>query len=379
VDDGAAPKFTDIRARTAHDLLTIISKFSDDIKRYTPGICIWRGVGNAAHTLMPLALREQAIETLEGVARIDADGVDFLSRDIPQQLQPQFQRMYREWCALQLFVRAANTQALPLPLADDIVALMQVPSDEAFVTFMLGKSLFDEIHNWPPKELWSALALAQHYGMPTRMLDWTVDPLIAAYFAARSAVKRICKATSLSHVNDEHMVVWFANGLALRRTSLFTSYPSNVALVTPHAADPRCVIHIITPPYAGNPNLAAQKGTFTLATGPALVTAPTERLAHDDVFQHIIARIGDVETRRLVLNVPASSRVIFTRFLLSLREAPGLLKILARRGYDANRLFPGYGGSVLAIEEEIATLKATEVLREYLDTNEQEPKSNTAV
>jgi FRG domain len=183
-------------------------------------------------------------------------------------------------------------------------------------------------------ELLSVLGLAQHHGLPTRLLDWSYDISAATYFACVDAAREWVELKALADVGEltDEQQERYEHGL-------IEVWALNLYLTTPDPDEgdvASAPFIVVTAPGANIVNLRAQSGLFTL-DNPMLF---------DWDAAEVDAIPMDERLPREGQTAPA-----MRRFQLPLSHSPQLLTLLARERITGARFFPGYDGVVKALRE----------------------------
>lgn len=170
---------------------------------------------------------------------------------------------------------------------------------------------------------WECLVIAQHYGAPTRLLDWSYSPLVAAHFATRNRqgpASRVIWRLDWQKLHGafdlpplalliEDLQGLFGGGDAFTPWRMFQGEISTFAcMIEPPSLDPR---------------VSAQGAVFTLCSEPR------------KSFDSFLEELGLAEA--------------LTRFVIPADALGAFRDQLDMAGIDDRRLFPGLDGVAAAL------------------------------
>jgi FRG domain-containing protein len=175
----------------------------------------------------------------------------------------------------------------------------------------------------PPQSDWEWLFIMQHYGLPTRLLDWTESALVALYFAVRDNDETRDAAVWVTNP-------WWINRQVFGKWDLFAAddpkaEPWRVGLAKrKRARKPAAVVPVYT-----SIRINAQRGVFTIhGSDPEGLTRLAAAQGPDTCLRQLVLPKGAVATVRQELAIAGiSESLIFP-------ELDGLCRELKRFFFD---------------------------------------------
>lgn len=293
------------RQYTGDEFLNAISP-NGELYHLLYGRYVFRGHSSEKWVLVPSALRKDAFSDVfyddEHRTRINSQA----SSDSEDS------QIVNEIRVLRNFFEKCDKYGLQVPEVKRL-------RDEIYHSIPL--KLLREYEEWISPDFYELASLAQHYGIPTRLLDWSNDILISLYFAI-SGLKDLKEDE-----RTDNFVIWALD----TRLADFVYHPN-----TP--------LRMIRPRYHGNPNIIAQKGLFTFwasikGINPETHKSDMAKVNHESLDQ-LVEKSFEAEKTPLMYCLK-----------IDCNSANALYSYLKHHHVEAATIFPGFGGIVRSIKE----------------------------
>lgn len=191
-------------------------------------------------------------------------------------------------------------------------------------------------------------ALMQHWGLPTRLLDFTLSPYVALFFALRE------RPTGCNACTPTHAAVWAIHhvslqGIAKAELEGFRADSAGFRKALDNLIGQDTDVRLVAPvqPFLMNERLARQQGMFLC---PSSLKLP---------FDVMISQPEDFSL--LVIPEERKIKKSFARKLIfPLDERSNMLRELSRMNINSTSLFPGLDGYARSIRESYESLEDEE-------------------
>jgi hypothetical protein len=276
----------------------------------------FRGQRDASWGLMPSAFREGTILGFQ--AKTHA----------PPPAKPM-DRKDEERRAIVNFLFLADRVGIAVPGDGQHIRVPKLPGHPQRV----------DLAYWPWQEVLDTLAIAQHHGVPTRLIDFSHNPLVAAFFACYDAWKHFGRPSIEDGIADKGLVGIFA--INIRNIMVHVTHRSQ------SSKSPRLII--ISAPRASNSFLHHQDGFFLLDLDTDARGYPPLERAYEDVLEELR------QAKRTIYEDPPLKKL-----MLPYSQVPQMLALLADEFVNIARIQPTPDNVVQALRDNQTLFKGTD-------------------